>query len=63
MNTKGLVELVVLSIGLDLGILSATTYSILLVLALFSTVMTMPLLTMWMQRSSRTGNVSTVSER
>jgi Kef-type K+ transport system membrane component KefB len=63
MNTKGLVELVVLNIGLELGILSATTYSVLLVLALFSTVMTMPLLTMWMQRSSRTGHVSAVSER
>ncbi len=61
MNTKGLVELVVLSIGLELGILSATTYSVLLVLALFSTVMTMPLLSIWMQRSSRFGDVSTIS--
>jgi Kef-type K+ transport system membrane component KefB len=51
MNTKGPVELVVLSIGLKLNILSETTYSALLMLALFSTIMTMPLLTLWMQRS------------
>ena len=61
MNTKGLVELVVLSIGLEMGILSATTYSVLLVLALLSTVMTMPLLNIWMQRSSRTRVISTVN--
>ena len=53
MNTKGLVELVVLSVGLELGILSATTYSVLLVLALFSTVMTIPLLNVWMFRASK----------
>lgn len=61
MSTKGLVELVVLSIGLELGILSETTYSILLVLALFSTVMIMPLLNVWMQYSSRFGDASTIS--
>ncbi|WP_248916934.1 cation:proton antiporter [Pseudomonas moorei] len=53
MNTKGLVELVVLSVGLQLDILSVTTYSVLLVLALFSTVMTTPLLNLWVQYSTR----------
>ena len=62
MNTKGLVELVVLSIGLELGVLSATTYSVLLVIALVSTVMTMPLLNVWMQRSLRIRVISKVSD-
>ncbi|MGE8176210.1 cation:proton antiporter [Pseudomonas fluorescens] len=61
MNTKGLVELVILSIGLELGILSEITYSILLVLALFSTVMIMPVLSIWMKHSSRFGEASTIS--
>ncbi|MFJ2538800.1 cation:proton antiporter [Pseudomonas sp. NPDC087614] len=61
MNTKGLVELVVLSIGLQLGILSVTTYSVLLVLALFSTVMTTPMLNLWVQYSTRPENRLTKS--
>lgn len=51
MNTKGLVELVILSIGLQLGILSITAYSVLLVLALFSIVMTSPMLNLWVKYS------------
>lgn len=58
MNTKGLVELVVLSIGLQLGILSVTAYSVLLVLALFSTVMTTPLLNLWMHYSRSNGLIT-----
>lgn len=44
MNTKGLVELVILNIGLQLGILSEKAYSIFLIIALLSIVMTPPLL-------------------
>jgi len=44
MNTRGLVELVILNIGLDLGILSPTLFSIMVLMALFTTVMTTPLL-------------------
>lgn len=40
MNTKGLVELVVLGVGLQAGVLSENSYSILLMLALVSTVLT-----------------------
>jgi Kef-type K+ transport system membrane component KefB len=63
MNTKGLVELVVLSIGLQLSILSTTTYSVLLIVALLSTVMTTPLLILWMRRSSRLTNAVAISTR
>jgi Kef-type K+ transport system membrane component KefB len=44
MNTRGLVELVILNIGLDLGILSPALFSILVLMALVTTFMTSPLI-------------------
>ena len=44
MNTRGLVELVVLNIGYDLGILSDRIFSIMVLMALVTTGMTGPLL-------------------
>jgi Kef-type K+ transport system membrane component KefB len=44
MNTRGLVELIVLNIGLDLGILSPTLFTMLVIMALVTTFMTSPLL-------------------
>jgi Kef-type K+ transport system membrane component KefB len=44
MNTRGLMELVVLSIGYDLGILSPAMYTIMVVMALATTCMTGPAL-------------------
>lgn|SRR5215831_7731948 len=43
MNTRGLVELVVLNIGYELGILSARAFAMLLLMALVTTFMTGPL--------------------
>lgn len=44
MNTRGLVELVILNIGLDLGILSPALFSMMVIMALVTTFMTSPLL-------------------
>lgn len=44
MNTRGLVELVILSIGFDLGIISQTLYTMMVLMALTTTFMTSPLL-------------------
>lgn len=44
MNTRGLMELVVLNIGYDLGVLSAELFAIMVLMALFSTFMTGPAL-------------------
>jgi len=44
MNTRGLVELVILNIGLDLGILSPALFSLMVLMALVTTLMTTPLL-------------------
>jgi Kef-type K+ transport system membrane component KefB len=45
MNTRGLVELVVLNAGLELGILSPALFTMMVVMALVTTFMTTPLLT------------------
>lgn len=44
MNTRGLMELVVLNIGYDMGILSAELFAIMVLMALATTFMTSPLL-------------------
>ena len=44
MNTRGLVELIVLNIGLELGVLSQTLFAILVIMALITTMMASPLL-------------------
>jgi len=46
MNTRGLVELIVLNIGLELGVLSPTMFAILVIMALVTTMMTAPLLSL-----------------
>jgi Kef-type K+ transport system membrane component KefB len=44
MNTRGLVELIVLNIGLSVGILTPTLFTMLVIMALVTTFMTGPLL-------------------
>ena len=44
MNTRGLIELVFLNVGLDLGIISPALFAIMVTMALITTVMTTPLL-------------------
>jgi Kef-type K+ transport system membrane component KefB len=44
MNTRGLTELIVLNIGLDLGVISPLLFTMLVIMALVTTFMTSPLL-------------------
>jgi Kef-type K+ transport system membrane component KefB len=44
MNTRGLMELVILNIGLDVGVISPTLFSMMVLMALITTFMTSPLL-------------------
>ncbi|HEY0928536.1 MAG TPA: cation:proton antiporter [Gemmatimonas sp.] len=46
MNTRGLMELVVLHMGLDLGVISPALFAMMVVMALVTTVMTAPLLSL-----------------
>jgi Kef-type K+ transport system membrane component KefB len=50
MNTRGLMELIALNIGYDLGILSPRIFTMLVVMALATTTMTGPLLTLFGKR-------------
>jgi Kef-type K+ transport system membrane component KefB len=50
MNTRGLMELVALNIGYDLGILSPRIFTMLVVMALATTMLTGPLLTLFGRR-------------
>lgn len=49
MNTRGLIELVFLNIGLDIGVISPTFFSMMVLMALVTTFMTSPLLA-WIYR-------------
>jgi len=51
-NTRGLVELVILNVGLDLHILSPTLFSMMVIMALATTLMTTPLITRILPPSS-----------
>jgi Kef-type K+ transport system membrane component KefB len=44
MNTRGLMELVILNIGLDIGVISPTVFAMMVLMALATTFMTSPLL-------------------
>jgi Kef-type K+ transport system membrane component KefB len=44
MNTRGMMELIVLNIGMDLGVLSRTVFTMLVIMALVTTVATTPVL-------------------
>src|SRR6185436_9691898 len=48
MNCRGLTELVVLNVGLDLGVLTPTLFTMFVLMALVTTMMTSPLL-QWLQ--------------
>jgi Kef-type K+ transport system membrane component KefB len=51
MNTRGLTELVILSVGLDLGVISTTVFTMMVLMALTTTLMATPVLSL-LSRSS-----------
>lgn len=60
MNTRGLMELIVLNIGLDLGVISPRLFAMLVIMAVVTTLMTSPLLTLLSERREPTGRLDTV---
>lgn len=65
MNTRGLMELVVLNIGLDLGVLSPEIFSMLVVMALITTFMTGPLMELinFIYRKDKIEEVATAAKK
>lgn len=60
MNTRGLVELIVLNVGQDLGILSPTLFTMFVMMAVVTTVMTSPLLNLINRRNRSSRDALTV---
>ena len=48
MNTRALMELIVINVGYDLGVISQQMFTILVIMAIFSTVITSPMLRRWL---------------
>lgn len=58
MNTRGLMELIALNIGYDLGILSPRIFTMLVIMALATTMLTGPLLTLFGARQTVSDDLS-----
>lgn len=63
MNTRGLTELIILSVGLQLGLLDTGLYSLMVVMALVTTAMTGPLLRLSYPRSVLDGDLLDLSKQ
>ena len=55
MNTRGLMELVVINVGLEMGMIGRQVFTMLVLMALFSTVITSPALRRWLPRLQADG--------
>ena len=51
MNTRALMELIIINVGYDLGAISRNVFTMLVLMAIFSTVITAPLLRLWLPRA------------
>ena len=51
MNTRGLMELIVINTGFDLGVISQNVFTMLVLMAIVSTVITTPGLRVWLPKS------------
>jgi len=63
MNCRGLTELVVLNVGLDLGVLSPTTFTMLVIMALVSTAMAAPMAAWLARRGGHADQMASVTAR
>ena len=58
MNTRGLMELVILNVGLEIGVISPTLFAMMVLMALLTTAMTSPLLTALLPREAARAEAS-----
>ena len=56
MNTRALMELIVINVGFDLGVITQKMFTMLVIMAIFSTVVTTPALRYYQSRSSLKNN-------
>jgi Kef-type K+ transport system membrane component KefB len=62
MNARALMELIVMKVGLDAGIIGPELFTMLLVMAIMTTVFTGPLLTLFLGRGAAAGGQQPASE-
>jgi Kef-type K+ transport system membrane component KefB len=60
MNTRGLMELIVLNIGLDLGVISPTLFAMMVLMALATTIATTPILRRLLPQTSPVAEPSSI---
>jgi Kef-type K+ transport system membrane component KefB len=60
MNTRGLMELIVLNIGLDLKVITPSLFTMMVLMALITTMATTPLLQLLTPRERQAGDLSSV---
>jgi Kef-type K+ transport system membrane component KefB len=60
MNTRGLMELVILNVGLDIGVISPALFTMMVMMALVTTAITTPLVT-WVTRGASMGDRAALS--
>jgi len=58
MNTRGLMELIVLNLGYEMGLIGDRLFAVLVVMALVTTAMTGPLLDVIERRAQRRANAT-----
>jgi Kef-type K+ transport system membrane component KefB len=52
MNTRALMELIIINVGLDLGVISQNMFTMLVIMAIVSTIVTTPALRHWLPRTA-----------
>ncbi|MDF5732071.1 MAG: cation:proton antiporter [Rhizonema sp. PD38] len=52
MNARGLLELIILNIGLEQGVITPTLFTMMVIMAIITTLMTSPLMTLFLKRTS-----------
>ena len=62
MNTRGLMELIVLNVGLDLGVISPTLFAMMVVMALITTMLTSPVVRLLNPRAAPEQEPDTMAE-
>lgn len=58
MNTRGLMELVILNVGLDIGVISPALFAMMVLMALVTTVMTSPLVAVFYRAPERVASAT-----
>ena len=63
MNARALMELIVMKVGLDAGVIGFEVFTMLMIMAIVTTLMTTPMLTLFLRREPGAAAVESPSTR